>query len=91
MEDSIKIILFCSFYFAFITIVLSMINPAITCNKDNCSGNDLSTVGIDKIGINISLGNFITNFEQLGAWNLLIFSPFIIVLIYIGLGFVRGI
>jgi hypothetical protein len=38
---------------------------------------------ISESNTGLSIGNFVTNFQQLGVWNLLFFSPILIGLAYI--------
>ena len=74
------IVVFAVCYFSIITLAYSLVSPDITCNSVNCSGNGLNSVGL---GSNIGFGNFITNFKELGALNLIIFAPVLIALLYI--------
>ena len=73
------IVIFVVVYFGIITVLLSMISPSVTCNATTCSGSETTNVGVSSI----SLGNFITNIKDLGAWNIVLFSPFILALAYL--------
>lgn len=86
VSDSVPFIFFASTYFIFVTIIYGLINPVYICSATGCEGELIDNAVNASFGsVNgFSFGNIILNFAQLGAWNLLIFSPFLITLAYIG-------